>query len=231
MCGRYSYFSPIEKAEKALKAKAIEWQTFEPKYNAAPTQYMPVVTNEFPDVIQYMRWGLIPQWAKDMAIGSKMINTRSESIDEKPAWKNIFKYKRCVVIADGYYEWKKEDQAKIPFRMHRPNNELLFFAGLWDVWSGTGDGLYSFSIITTPSNADTKHIHERMPVLLTLAEAKQWLSKKESEENLLKILKTPEAGQIECYTVSSLVNTTYVDDPRIIEPHVYPPTIKQGKLF
>ncbi len=221
MCGRYSYFSPIEKAEKALKAKAVDWQIFEPKYNATPSQYMPVVTNEFPDVIQFLRWGLIPQWAKDMSFGSKLINTRSENIVEKPMWKNIFKYKRCIVIADGYYEWKKEGKTKVPFRMHKPNDDLLFFAGLWDVWSGTGDGLYSFSIITTPSNADLQHIHERMPVMLSLEEAKKWLSKKETPENLLKLLKTPDVGSLAFYAVSSLVNTAFVDDARVIAPILF----------
>ncbi|QGW28825.1 hypothetical protein GLV81_12590 [Phnomibacter ginsenosidimutans] len=119
MCGRYSLFTPLQEVEMQLAAKAVEWENFEPRYNAAPTQPMPVITNEFPDIIQYYRWGLVPRWASDAAMGSKMMNTRTESIQEKPAFFNIFKYKRCLVLADGYYEWKAgTDSTKKPTNNH-----------------------------------------------------------------------------------------------------------------
>src|SRR5512137_2843258 len=100
MCGRYSFFTAIPEIELTLGVKAVEWAEWQARYNAAPTQMMPVITNEFPGVIQFFRWGLVPKWAKEAAIGNKMINTRTESIIEKPGFRNIFKYRRCLVLAD-----------------------------------------------------------------------------------------------------------------------------------
>lgn len=225
MCGRYSLFTPIADIEISLGVKAVEWAEWQARYNAAPTQAMPVITNEFPDVIQFFRWGLVPKWAKDAAIGNKMINTRAESIVEKPSFKNIFKYKRCLVLADGYYEWMLETSTseaaskkatnKQPFRFHLPHNEVMLLAGLWDIWH---DGLHTFSIITCTANSDIQHIHNRMPVLLTQQDAQRWLRNDIAADELLQLLKPAPEGVIQFYPISTLVNKPLNNNETIIEP-------------
>ncbi|MCA0382740.1 MAG: SOS response-associated peptidase [Bacteroidetes bacterium] len=218
MCGRYSLFTPKEKVEERLQATAVEWENWQARYNAAPTQPMPVITNEFPGIIQYMRWGLVPKWAKDMQVGSKMINTRSESIREKPSFFNIFKYKRCLVLADGYYEWKVGIDAKSarqPYRFHLPDNELMLMAGLWDTWQ---NGLQTFSIITCPANADIAPIHHRMPVLLTQKSATAWLSNESSTDELLHLLLPAPKGLVQRYPIYPLLNRAGYDHPDVITP-------------
>ncbi len=215
MCGRYSFFIPIEEAEQKLSVRSLPNEWWFPHYNAAPTQGLPVITNEFPGVIQFFRWGLIPKWAKDASIGYEMINTRSESIAEKPAFRNIFKYKRCVVLADGYYEWqilgegqqpaqKKGKPVKKPLRFHLPGNDLLLMAGLWDSWGL--DNLQTFSIITCAANYDVAPYHNRMPVILSHTEAKRWLDHKTSYEDLITLLKPAPDGLLEIYPISTYLN-------------------------
>jgi putative SOS response-associated peptidase YedK len=227
MCGRYSFFIPIEQAEIDLGAKAVPNTDWFPHYNAAPSHGMPVITNEFPDVIQFLRWGLVPKWAKDISIGYKMINTRSESIVEKPAFRNIFKYRRCIVLADGYYEWQaakdqstegktKSKPVKQPFRFHLPGNDLILMAGLWDSWGL--EGLQTFSIITCPANADTAPYHDRMPVILTREDAGRWLDSIELPDELLKLLKPAPEGLLEIYPISTYVNKPGNEGAEVIEP-------------
>jgi putative SOS response-associated peptidase YedK len=227
MCGRYSFFTPIPDIEISLGVKAVEWAEWQARYNAAPTQSMPVITNEFPAIIQFFRWGLVPKWAKDISIGSKMINTRTESIIEKPAFRNIFKYKRCIVLADGYFEWQagtavvagkggsRQKVIKQPYRIHLPGNEVMLLAGLWDTWQG---GLHSFSIITCPPSRDIAHIHDRMPVILNRQEAKLWLGNDLSPDQLLSLLKPAPEGLLEYYPISTLVNRASFDEPSVIAP-------------
>jgi putative SOS response-associated peptidase YedK len=184
---------------------------------------MPVITNEFPGVIQLLRWGLVPKWAKDIFIGYKMINTRSESIAEKPAFKNIFKYKRCLVLADGYYEWqtpKDADQipkskiVKQPFRFHLPGDEIILLAGLWDSWGL--DGLQTFSIITCPANMDVAPYHDRMPVILSHTEAAMWLDNKTPLEELIRLMKPAPDGLLAMYPISNYLNKPGNEGPEVI---------------
>lgn len=226
MCGRYSLFTPLNQVEKALQAKAVPIVQWQPAYNATPGAWLPVITNEFTEVLQFFRWGLVPQWARDDKMGYGMNNTRSESIAEKPAFKNIFRYKRCVVPADGWYEWttinapaipgskKKPAKIKQPYRFHLPGNGLLLMAGLWDVW---GEGLNSFSVITVPANADAAPVHDRMPVLLTSVQAGAWLRKGAGGDELLDLLKPVPAGTIKSYPVSTRLNTATENDAELIE--------------
>jgi len=220
MCGRYSFFIPLEQAENELgwllePTPLLDRVHFAGRYNAAPSQVMPVITNEFPGVIQFFRWGLVPKWANEPSIGYKMINTRTESILEKPSFRNIFRYKRCLVLADGYYEWQaakveetsnkaKTKAVKQPFRFHLPGDEIMFLAGLWDTW-GT-ENLKTYSIITCPVNHDTSPYHDRMPVILSHKEAKKWLSNEEPVEQLLELLKPAPDGLLEIYPISTYVN-------------------------
>ncbi len=223
MCGRYSFFIHLEQAEQQLQVKAPAWLQWEPRYNAAPSQAMPVITNEFPGVIQLLRWGLVPKWAKDISIGYKMINTRSESISEKPAFKNIFKYKRCLVLADGYYEWqtpKDADQypkskiVKQPFRFHLPGDEIILMAGLWDSWGL--DGLQTFSIITCPANNDVAPYHDRMPVILSQSEAAIWMDNKTPLEELIGLMKPAPDGLLAMYPISTYLNKPGNEGPEVI---------------
>jgi putative SOS response-associated peptidase YedK len=144
-----------------------------------------------------------------------MINTRSESIREKPAFNNIFRYKRCVALADGYYEWKKEGKKKIPYRIHLPGNKIMLLAGLWDTWK---EGLQTYSIITVPANAEVKHLHDRMPALLSLQGAKRWLRNDIKPDELLDLLKPAPPGVLAWYPVSTMVNKVTNDEPAIIDP-------------
>jgi putative SOS response-associated peptidase YedK len=225
MCGRYSFFTPMPEVEQTLGAKALPIEGWQPQYNGAPSMAMPVITNEFPGVIQYFRWGLVPRWAPDIAVGSKMINTRRESIEEKPAFRNIFKYRRCLVLADGYYEWmpvpsaplvgKKQKTVKQPYRIHLPHNELMLLAGLWEQ---RADGLQTFSIITCPANDDLRHLHERMPVLLTHAAARTWLQNEVPPEELLTLLQPAPNGVLQYYPIDTLLNKPVYNEPDIIAP-------------
>jgi putative SOS response-associated peptidase YedK len=224
MCGRYSFFTPIPDIELRLGVKAVEWAEWRARYNAAPTMAMPVVTNEFTGIIQFFRWGLVPKWASDQGIGNKMINTRTESIIEKPAFRNIFKYRRCLVLADGYYEWmldapletgKAQKPVKQPYRIHLPRNEVMLLAGLWDTWRGE---LNSFSIITCPANEQLAAIHNRMPVVLNPQDAKIWLSNEVPPDQLLTLLKPAPNDWLQYYAISTLVNKPINDTAEIISP-------------
>jgi putative SOS response-associated peptidase YedK len=226
MCGRYSFFTPLPEAEAALQVKAVPYEGWQPNYNGAPTQAMPVITNEFPGVMQFFRWGLVPSWAKEPSIGYKMINTRAESIMEKPAFRNIFKYRRCIVPADGYYEWQqpeaaqasksKSKTAKQAWRFCLPDGGLMLMAGLWATWGQ--QGLQTFSIITCPANLHVQPIHHRMPVLLSYSEAKKWLSNQTSPAELLALLKPAPEDLLTAYRISAMVNNPANNLPQVIEP-------------
>lgn len=216
MCGRYSFFTPIQNAAKQLNAKIAPLNNWQPNYNAAPTNFMPVITNEFPKVIQFFRWGLVPQWSKDIKRAAGMINSRYESIIEKPAITNIFKYKRCIVLADGYYEWLKINKTeRQAYRFYLPNNGLMLFAGLWDVW---GNNLQTFSIITRQATPQFSEVHNRMPVLLTHADAQNWLNNSEPANNKLPLLNGRNNAIINGCKISSLVNSVANNVEAIIEP-------------
>ncbi len=230
MCGRYSFFIPLEQAEAILDVTVwnpnpeIFWA---PRYNAAPTQYLPVITNEKPGMIQFLRWGLVPKWAGDPSIGNKMINTRTESILEKPGFRNIFRAKRCLVLADGYYEWQSKEggteagkgkakPVKQPFRFHLPGDEMMLLAGLWDTWGP--ENLQTFSIITCPANHDTAPYHNRMPVILSHREAEVWLSNSATPEQLSALLKPAPDGLLHIYPVSTYVNKPGNEGEMVIKP-------------
>lgn len=229
MCGRYSFFHAIDEAELLMDASAAPYLEYIGRYNAAPTQSMPVITNEFPGIIQFFRWGLLPRWAKVLADGNKMINTRAESIRDKPGFQAIFRHNRCLVIADGYYEWMPELRpvtsrgrtaqkiVKQPYRILPEGEGIMLFAGLWEVWSGMGDGVSSFSIITTEANEELKHIHDRMPVILTPEEARLWLSNDISPTELMTFLRPAPTVLLKWYPVSTRLNSPGNDDAGVME--------------
>lgn len=191
-----------------------------PRYNGAPTQPMAVITDQEPAVLSFLRWGLIPFWAKDPSIGARMINARAESITEKPAFRNAFKKRRCLVIADGFYEWKKQGNTKIPYRILRKDEEPFAMAGIWEQWKDPEERpIHSFSIITTEANALMKDIHDRMPVILDRDEQQAYL---EAEPGKARDMLDPfDPDLMKAYTVSSLVNKASNDIPEVMEPYDY----------
>ncbi len=212
MCGRYSQNSPIEKLRDVFGV--MERFNFPPSYNIAPTQYAPVVRfskakgrNE----LTLMRWGLVPFWAKDIEIGNKLINARAETLAEKPSFRGALKYRRCIIPADGFYEWQKQDSGKQPFNIRRHDHEPLGFAGLWEEWGE--DRLHSFTIITTDANNTVKPIHARMPVILDKGDYAAWLENGET-----KLLKPCPDDWLEAYPVSKRVNSPANNDAALLAP-------------
>ena len=175
MCGRYSFAALAEEVENRFHVK-IDGSTWRVRYNSAPSQDLAVITNERPDTVSFLRWGLIPSWAKDPAIGNKLINARSESAAGKPAFKRSMASKRCLVLSSGFYEWKKVGKSKIPMYITMKEHKLFAMAGIWDQWSAPGGiDMKTFSILTMEPNEFMKGVHNRMPVILSPASEQRWL--------------------------------------------------------
>jgi len=193
-----------------------------PRYNIAPSQNSPtLVVKEDRRVLVMMRWGLVPFWAKEASIGYKMINAKSETLTEKPSFRKPFKEKRCLVLADGFYEWEKTDKKnKVPYRFVLKNRQPFAFAGLWDVWkTPEGDTLLSFTIITTRANELMERIHDRMPVILNEKDEAKWLDPEFKDTDKLSSLLQPYTSeQMVAYKVSTIVNSPKNDTPSCIEP-------------
>ena len=161
------------------------------KIEAAPGQVVPVIYQQEVRVVQPMKWGLIPFWAKDSSIGKNMFNARAESIVEKPAFRKAYKTQRCIVPGNGFYEWKTENGKKVPYFFEVKDRPLFGFAGLYDIWEEPVGGreIYSYTIVTTTPNEVVKPIHDRMPVILSKSEEDVWLSKSSDENKLMSLLK------------------------------------------
>lgn len=214
MCGRYSLTLTSKQLEDIFK-REFNNSNYNPIYNVPPSQYMPVIANNRKDIIQMFRWGLIPYWAKDISISNKLINARAETISEKPSFKNSFKSKRCVIPSDGYFEWKKEDKLKQPYRIIRKDRNIILFAGIWDSWKdNNGNIVNSFSIITREANKTLYHIHERMPVTIDLEQIEDWLFNDKIKE---KFLENSKDEIFDYYKVSNLVNSPTNNSSSIIE--------------
>lgn len=217
MCGRFVLIADPNIIQTTFDLNSVP--DIPPRYNIAPTQTLPVITNEKPHELSFHRWGLIPSWAKDESMASKMINARSEGIDEKPAFRAAFKRRRCIVPASGFYEWQKQADGKQPMYIHLKDQPLLGFAGLWEVWRDPqGAEQRTFTIITTDANPFMKSIHDRMPVILPPSAYSTWLAEGEVAAGELKpLLKPYDAGEMDAYPVSKLVNKATVDVPECIE--------------
>ncbi|MCK4696012.1 MAG: SOS response-associated peptidase [Candidatus Cloacimonetes bacterium] len=206
MCGRFALYSSVQAIVDYAKI-LNRMQELNPNYNVAPGQRIPVIINKqdgkYFDIFQ---WGLIPFWAKDPKIGYKMINSRAETIAEKPSFKYAFKRRRCLIPANGFYEWRKKD--KQPFYIHLKDRELFTFAGIWENWkSPEGMNIKTCSIITTESNEFMQPIHHRMPVILDREKEFDWISDKmEDSKMLLPFLKPYEKNMLS-YEISKEVNS------------------------
>lgn len=212
MCGRFTLTASIEEIIDRFDIQSFlneEW--FAPSYNIAPSQLVLAVINDgSSNRMGFLKWGLVPPWANDPSIGNKMINARAETITEKPSFRNAFKKKRCLVIADSFYEWKRHsDKTKTPMRIILKSNELFAMAGLWEGYKAPdGKVLYSCSVITTGPNELMKNIHDRMPVILNREDEPTWLNPDISDPDSLKPLLIPfDENLMDTYEVSSLVNS------------------------
>lgn len=213
MCGRYSFVASKEKIQQQLGEDVETGANLRINFNVAPTQHSYVITDEKPKTLQYITWGLIPYWSKDSKIAGKLINARSEGIETKPSFRVPIRKKRCLVLADSFYEWKKVGNKKQPYRIMLKNGDLLLMAGIWDVWYDDQYAVKSFSIITTAPNKDVDSVHDRMPVILhKRADQEKWLQEQPLEE-VLTMLKTPPDGILEMYRVSEKVNSVKNNSP------------------
>jgi putative SOS response-associated peptidase YedK len=215
MCGRYRLSRRKQLVEEYFES-ASEEEDWSPRYNIAPTQPVATVRQEGSSrILSMMRWGLVPSWATDIKIGNQLINGRSETVLEKPAFRDSFRTRRCLIPADGFYEWKKSGKQRQPFHFGMKDNSLFAFAGVWDRWKApAGPMLQSCSILTTAPNELLDGVHDRMPVILPRRHYETWLTAPAAEvERLAELLVPFDAGLMSRYPVSSLVNKPENDTP------------------
>lgn len=215
MCGRYSLTKPIKTLKEHFQAIAVEMD-HNKRYNIAPSQSAPIViAGEQGPEIHAMRWGLIPSWAKDPALGNRLINARAETVHEKPSFKSSLKNRRCLVPTDGFYEWQVRDKGKVPQYIHLRTGGLFAFAGLWSEWDSGTEILQTFTIITTDANRELESIHHRMPVILMPKNYDNWLAAPQDPKSLLKPLGE---GLLDHYEISKTVNSPKNDSEECIHP-------------
>ena len=223
MCGRFTLASNLERLGRNFNNLQMQME-FSPRYNIAPTQDVAVIANtKDVQTVEFFHWGLIPSWAKDPKIGSRMINARSETLTEKPSFRNAYKRRRCLIFADGYYEWQEVpgQKAKQPVYVRLKSQDMFAFAGLWEEWKANWmeKPLRSCTIITCPPNSILGEIHHRMPVILPQDAYAQWLAHEEQSPETLQPLLTPYPGEeMEAYPVSRFVNRPTNDSPECIAP-------------
>ncbi len=220
MCGRFTLtVNPAEFADEFDDAEFP--QQFAPRYNISPSQPVLTIPNDGKLAATFVLWGLIPSWAKDPTIGSRLINARAETLSEKPAFRGALKYKRCVIPADGFYEWKSQPgtKSKIPHYIRLKTREPFALAGLWDEWhSPDGATVRTCTIVTTAPNSLMAGIHNRMPVILKEGAMGDWLDPSaRTAESLAGILGPYPAEQMEAYPVSTLVNSPSNDREECVE--------------
>lgn len=220
MCGRFTLFTDIEEIKERFDIQGSFDEEYQFSYNIAPSQsVLSVINDGVRNRLGYLRWGLIPFWAKDEKAGYKMINARAETIAEKASFRNAYKKKRCMIIADSFYEWKKTPERKIPMRIKLKNHAPFGMAGLWESWkSPEGISIYSCSVITTVPNELMTSIHDRMPVILKPEDEKDWLNPSINDPAYLqRYLKSFDSEQMEAFEVSTDVNSTKNNTPNLIQ--------------
>lgn len=218
MCGRLVCFSPAEKLAEEFKAENTI-DELKPSYNVAPTQNVVLVKENGTRVLTHCKWGFVPSWAKDDRIGHKMINARAESVAEKPAFRSAFRNQRCLVAADGFYEWRK-GKVKTPVYIRLKSGKPFGFAGLYSLWrSPEGDEMCTCAIITTEANEALSSLHDRMPAILSREHYDVWLDpNKFDKAKLFSLLVPYDPSEMEWYTVSKKVNTPSYNSPDNIVP-------------
>jgi putative SOS response-associated peptidase YedK len=221
MCGRYTITAdPTQLAERFNAAHPAE--LIQPRFNVAPTQSLPVLLNEGERQIQLLRWGLIPRWAKEPSNDYSMINARAETLEEKNTYRDAFRKRRCLVLADSFYEWQKtpDVKTKVPMRIMLKSGQPFAFAGLWETWKDheTGELIRSFTIITTTPNDLVEPIHNRMPAILLPELENEWINNDAGPDVWRDLLKPYPADLMTAYPVSKRVNSPANDDPSVLQP-------------
>jgi putative SOS response-associated peptidase YedK len=209
MCGRFVGYRDLEAIQAHFPIDRVEADP-SPNYNVAPSQTIPAIVRlEGENILREFRWGLVPFWAKDPSIGNRMINARSETVDSKPAFRAAFRKRRCLIPADGFYEWKGSKGHKQPMLITLPGHQPFGFAGLWEVWDNNGEAerpLYTCTILTTTASASIEDIHERMPVILNPQAYSDWLDDRTPEDALKEILTNHINRDFHSQPVSKAVN-------------------------
>jgi len=244
MCGRYTLKTKAKDISKRFRVEledALEENLAE-RYNITPgTGVLTIWDDRDADwrKADFFHWGLVPRWAKDVNIGYKLTNARSETAAEKPSYKHALRYRRCVLPADGFYEWKREPGGKQPYYFYRSDGAPLALAGLWEYWqSPDGSEIFSATVLTTRANGLMAPIHDRIPVIIEPAELDRWLHwRSEKAADVADLMRPPEEAVLTCHPVSTAVNSSRHDGPELILPIDEPPfpdppsTPTQGELF
>lgn len=219
MCGRYTIAKP-EKIVVAFEPELVAADVCKPRYNIAPMQAVPALGElEGKRTLMNCQWGLVPTWADDPATGNHMINARAETVAEKPSFRGSFRHHRCLIPADGFYEWRNTGSGKQPFYFQVDHGELFAFAGLYSVWTGKGEEsfLLSCAIITTSANSLMRDVHDRMPVILPSERWKEWISATSQDTKRLQEWLEPfDASRMTVRQVSTYVNSPAHDSPECI---------------
>lgn len=219
MCGRYTLTTPAAQIADYYELDTVP-TSLAPRYNIAPSQQVPTIHQMGGRQLVMLRWGLVPSWAKDIRIGSKMINARAETVAEKPSFRAAFKRRRCLVIADGFYEWVTTGKQKQPYWIGLQDRAPMAFAGLWEHWTdpSTNEPLETCTIIVTQANRQISALHERMPVILEKEHYSLWLDPEFHSPGPLKELLIPYRKKLITYPVSRDVNSPRNNNERLIEP-------------
>ena len=218
MCGRFAQRSDPKRLAKEFKLTEVP--NVEARYNIAPTQdILSVRRTEDGREAAMLKWGLVPSWAKDVSIGAKLINARSETVTEKPSFRQAFKKRRCIIPADGFYEWQRTEGRKQPFFFQMRDESPFGFAGLWERWQGVdGQTIESCTILTTEANEVLRPVHDRMPVILHPDDYELWLDEDVRKQGLLKDLMQPyPAEEMMSYPVSMAINSPHNQGATLIE--------------
>jgi putative SOS response-associated peptidase YedK len=220
MCGRFTLATPADeiREELGLDDAGEDWPA---RYNIAPQQDILIVGRTEEDLLRpgWARWGLVPFWARDPKIGQRMINARAESLLSKPAFRDALRARRCLIPADGFYEWRRVAGGKQPVRFHLADDRLFTFAGIWDRWKDAdGTSLFTCAIITTAPNDAVRPVHDRMPVIVPREAREAWLDPSADDDSLIGVLKPYPGTDLIGYAVSARVNSVANDDADCIEP-------------
>lgn len=220
MCGRFTLTLEPGELQELLDLGPFV-HIVQPRYNIAPSQPVPIVKDPNTRAVELYQWGLVPFWSKDIKIGSRLINARSETAAEKPSFRAAFKYRRCLILADGFYEWKKEagGGGKAPYLFTLKDDRPFTFAGLYEHWeSPVGGELHTCTILTCEPNALVGAVHNRMPVMLNAEQRWQWLNPEMDRKILMTFMKPYPSDEMKGFEVSRMVNSPGNDNPDIVRP-------------
>lgn len=220
MCARFTLSAPLHRIAELFDLDLL--LDVLPRFNVAPTQQVLTVRDSADGKREYaqLRWGLVPSWATDLAIGNKLLNARSETVGEKPSFRDAFRKRRCLIAADGFYEWKTENKKKQPYHIHFPDRGPFAFAGIWDRWRDpAGSVIETCSILTTTANELLRPLHDRMPVILAKKDFNRWLNLQINKtEELSDLFEPLPVHALEMFAVTPQVNKPIYDEPVCIEP-------------